>query len=258
MDKGIGKEKRNIGDFFSSARENLKILEDEVDLNVQKEYFNLLKELSATPQKCKQLSAQYMEKINNLFDDSVDPETRKKMLVVLANINDVSVYRAIESLSKTDTPLKKWAVVALQQSRMTIESALIDDPGIFISTGLGGQNGLLRYFCVFFYNGQKTLEKFQQQIVYEETSAKLKQWSGTIEQNTFSEHYCTFLLLLPIHADLHSLFQEIIDECNLYGNFLHENMLVTNIKKLSEEEIEQISLKEEKQQLPPDQNLIRN
>lgn len=30
---------------------------------------------------------------------------------------------------------------------------------------------------------------------------------------------------------------ECFDECNQYGNFLHENMIITNVKKLTDEEI---------------------
>ena len=80
----------------------------------------------------------------------------------LATLDDVSVYRAIENFSKQDTPLKKWAIIALQQSRMLLQSTLLDDPGVFISTGLGGQGLLLRYFCVFFYRVPGDLPSFQQ------------------------------------------------------------------------------------------------
>lgn len=240
MDKKIGTNWETINTFLSNVGDNLNILEEEVDLAVQKEYFNIVQELSSEPEKYKQLSSQYLEEINHLFDDSIDDEVKKKMLVVLASIDDISVYRAIESLSKTDTPLKKWAIIALQQSRMLIQSTLMDDPGIFISTGLGGQNGLLRYFCVFLYRNQGPLEKFQQQVVYNEMNASLKPWKGVLEQIRFFKDYCTLLLLLPLNADLKSLFEKTVNECNLYGNFLHENMIVTNIKKLSAKEIQSV------------------
>lgn len=240
MDKKIGTNWQNIHTFLSKAGENLNILEEEVDLAVQKEYFEIAHELGSKPRKFKQLSSRYLEEINNLFDDSVDDETKKRMLVVLASIDDISVYRAIESLSKADTPLKKWAVIALQQSRMLIQSALMDDPGVFISTGLGGQNGLLRYFCVFFYRDKGALLEFQQQIVHNEMAAALKPCKGIVEQIDFFEDYCTLLLLLPLNADLKSIFEKTVNECNLYGNFLRESLILTNVKKLSAEEIQSV------------------
>ncbi len=240
MDKKIGTNWQDLHSLLSKAGDNLNILEEEVDLTVQKEYFEIAYELSSDPQKYKQLSSRYLEDINHLFDASVDDETKKRMLVVLANIDDISVYRAIESLSKSDTPLKKWAVIALQQSRMLIESTLMDDPGVFISTGLGGQNGLLRYFCVFLYRNHGSLLEFQQQIIYNETTAALKPCKGVVEQIDFFEDYCTLLLLLPLNADLKSIFEKTVSECNLYGNFLRENLIITNVKKLSADEIQSV------------------
>ena len=172
------------------------------------------------------------------------------MLVVLARIDDISVYRAIESLSKTDSPLKKWAVIALQQSRMLIQSTLMDTPGIFISTGLGGQNGMLRYFCVFLYRNPGTLLEFQHQIICNEITVALKPYKGILEQIDFFEDYCTLHLLFPLNADLKSIFEKTIDECNLYGNFLQRNMIITNVKKLSEEEIKSILQKKKWPPLP--------
>ena len=240
MDKKIEKNWQNIHAFLSNAGENLNILEEEVDLTVQKEYFKIVHELNSTPRKYEQLSSQYLEEINNLFDETIDDEIKKRMLVVLASIDDISVYRTIESLSKSNTPLKKWAIIAHQHSRMLIQSALMDDPGIFISTGLGGQNGMLRYFCIFLYRNLGTLLEFQHQIIYNEMTTALKPCKGVLEQLDFFEDYCTLLLLLPLNADLKSIFEKTIDECNLYGNFLHENMIITNIKKLSAEEIQSI------------------
>ncbi len=240
MDKKIEKNWQTIPAFLSCAGNNLNILEKEVDLSLQKEYFEIICELSSKPQKYKQLCSQYLEEINNLFDESIDNEVKKRMLVVLARIDDISVYRAIESLSKTDSPLKKWAVIALQQSRMLIQSTLMDTPGIFVSTGLGGQNGMLRYFCVFLYRNPGTLLEFQHQIICNEITVALKPYKGILEQIDFFEDYCTLHLLFPLNADLKSIFEKTIDECNLYGNFLQRNMIITNVKKLSEEEIKSI------------------
>lgn len=237
MDKKIEKNWNNISDFLSQAGPNLNILEEEVDLNVQKEYFDLVYQLSKNRERYKTLSVQYAEEINNLFDEEVDAAVKKEMLVVLATIDDISIYRTIESFSKIETPLKKWAIIALQQSRMLIQTALLDDPGVFISTGLGGQGSLLRYFCVFLCRSEEQLQEFQQHIIKNETETAIQPLKGVIEQIDFFKGYATLLLLLPVDTNLKSLFEKIIDECNLYGNFLHENMIITNVKKLSEEEI---------------------
>ena len=93
-----------------------------MDIKVQKEYFEMVNLLSKRTENYQKTSKQYLENINDLYDDTIDPEIKKKMLVVLATLDDVSVYRAIENFSKQDTPLKKWAIIALQNV-ITIDSA---------------------------------------------------------------------------------------------------------------------------------------
>lgn len=244
------KKIEDIDELLAFAGSNLNILEEEVDIKVQKEYFDVVSLLSKNPDKYQKLSKQYLKNINDLYDDTISPDVKKKMLVVLATIDDVSVYRAIENFSKGNTLLQKWAIIALQQSRMLIQSTLMDDPGVFISTGLGGHDLLLRYFCVFFYRTKGQLQVFQQNNLKNETEAAITSSEGEIESVEFKDGYATMLLLLPLKTDLQPLFSDIIDECNLYGDFLLENMIITNVKKLSEEEIYQLLLN--KNQSDPD------
>ncbi|WP_068690642.1 hypothetical protein [Culturomica massiliensis] len=240
MDKNT-EQWNEINELLSKNGAHLNVLEEEIDIEIQREYFNLAHSITKKPRKFKQLCKKYTENINQLFDENIPEKQKKEMLTVLATLDDISIYRAIENFSKQDTPLKSWATVALQQSRMLIQSNLLEDPEIFISTGLGGRGNLLRYFCVFL-NRQKenSLEEFQQKIVRNETEAALSPLKGELEQIHFSTGYSTFTVLIPLNADLKILFSGIVEECNLYGNFLHENMIITNVKKLSDEEIQSL------------------
>lgn len=153
MDKNT-EQWNEINELLSKNGAHLNVLEEEIDIEIQREYFNLAHSITEKPRKFKQLCKKYTENINQLFDENIPEKQKKEMLTVLATLDDISIYRAIENFSKQDTPLKSWATVALQQSRMLIQSNLLEDPEIFISTGLGGRGNLLRYFCVFL-NRQK-------------------------------------------------------------------------------------------------------
>ena len=231
---------RGIEQLLAIAGSNLNILEEEVDMKVQQEYFRLAHELSQKADANPDIKKEYLERINDLFDEDTDTEVKKRMLVVLANVADVAVYRTIESFSKQASPLQKWAVIALQQSRMLLQSSLLDDPGVFISTGLGGQGMLLRYFCVFFNRKPGELPAFQQNTLKNELETVIRKAEGSIESIEFKQDFTIALLLLPLQTDLQDLFAGLIDECNLYGNFLHENIIITNVKKLTENEIYQL------------------
>ncbi len=227
----------NIEDLIAIAGNNLSILEEEVDVEVQKDYFTIAKSIGKQTAEYAELAKLYLENINDLFDEKIGTDIKKKMLIILATIDEVSVYRTIEKMSKQEGDLQKWATVALQQSRMLLQSTLLDDPGVFISTGLGGQGLLLRYFCVFFNHIPEPLQAFQQNIVRKETEIAVQAALGVFESIEFKNEYTSMLLLLPLHMDIQALFSELIDECNQYGDFLREKMIVTNVKKLSNEEI---------------------
>ena len=239
----MGKEQKKIKgieQLLAMAGTNLNILEEEVDIKVQKEYFSLAHKISQNSHTYSKIKKEYLEHINDLFNEETDIDVKKRMLVVLANIDDVTVYRTIENLSRQESPIQKWAIIALQQSRMLLQSTLLDDPGIFISTGLGGHGLLLRYFCVFFNRIPGELPVFQQNTLKNELKTLICKAQGTIENIEFKPDFTTVLLLLPLQTELQVLFAGLIDECNLYGNFLHENMIVTNVKKLTDEEICQL------------------
>ncbi|MDL2231497.1 hypothetical protein LJB85_02015 [Porphyromonadaceae bacterium OttesenSCG-928-L07] len=237
MNKNMNSNWANIQNLLSNGGNNLNIFEEEIDLTVQKEYFSLSERLTKNPITYKELRTLYIENVNDLFKDETAPETKKEMLVILSTVNEVAIYRAIESFSKaTNNPLRNWGIIALQQSRMLIQSNLLDEPGIYISTGLGGHGKLLRYFCVFFNNTDEKLPEFQQNVIKNETEQAIKS-KGEIEKIRFFKGYNTLILLLPIDLNLSVFFEELVKECNQYGNFLHENMIVTNVKKLVRKDI---------------------
>lgn len=230
---------KSINDLLSKSGE-LNILEEEIDVNVQRQYMALLDRLLKNNPRFKELLDEVHGQTDKLFDDTTDEDEKKRLLVLLAMIDDVAVYRTIETFSKTDTPLKKWAVIALQQSRMLIQSTLLDESAVFVSTGLGGHGHQLRYFCVFIANEDVTLQAFQYDIIQKETELMIAQSKGSVEHFEHYDHYVTLTLLLPINANLKEIFMDIIDECNTYGNFLRENMIITNVKKLTVEEIDEL------------------
>ena len=228
----------DVNEMLSNAGSQLNILEEQIDVEEQQLYMQLLGQLIKDPKIFKKLTLDAPQHTQTLFDENAREDEKKTLLVLLATINDVSIYRTIETFQKMNTPIKKWATIALQQSRMLIQSALLDESTVFVSTGRGGQGTLLRYFCVYIANDDTVLEPFQWDIAKKETELVVKKAKGEIEQFKHYKRYITFMLLLPINANLKDIFETVIDECNTYGNFLQENIIITNVKKLTTKEID--------------------
>ena len=230
----------NVNELLAKNASQLNIMEEEIDVEVQHHFMALLEFLMKDKTKFKMLIEEAPQLTDELYNESVSEDKKRKILAVLATINDIAIYRKIEAFQKEDTPLKKWATVALQQSRMLIQSSLLDESTVFVSTGLGGHGTLLRYFCVYIANEGVVIQPFQWDIAKKETELVVTKAKGEIESSEHFDKYIMFTLLLPIDAGLKEIFETIINECNTYGNFLKENIIITNVKKLTLEEIDGI------------------
>lgn len=239
MAKIEGKNINSFEELLAIAGPNFNILEEEIDIEIQQQYIAMADEIKQSHDFAI-LQQKYLHDSSQLFDETLPDEAKKKILIILSYIPEPKAYRAIELFSKLDTPLKKWAVIALQQSRILLQSSLLDDPGIFISTGLGGHGSLLRFFIVLLHSTPNGLEDFQINLMKTEIQSAITKAEGVVEEIDYKQAYTTILLLLPLQIDLPAILNGIIEECNQYGHFLRNNILITNVKKIPDEEIEEI------------------
>jgi hypothetical protein len=224
---------KKIQEALENIPDNFNILEEQIDVQLQMEYFEYARKFREEKQV-----DQYLPVKELLADPGTDIETRRKILTALASSSEVESFRAIENyLKHPDEELKDWAVLALQESRMLMHSALLDEQQVFISTGLGGKGRKLRYFVVFLNHSGGELNDMQKKLLHDELLYALEKHDGELEELASMIDFTTALVVLPIKASLKEIFRGIIDECNQYGNFLHDDMVITNVKKLNPFEI---------------------
>lgn len=225
---------QNIQKALENLPDNYSILEEQIDVDVQMKYFEYAKQ-SRQHNK----STDFFDSREDLFVPGIEPEKKKEILASLAVLDDVKAYRTIEAYVDTaEGELRQWAILALQESRMLLQSSLLDEQQVFISTGLGGKGKKLRYFVVFISrNREALLSEIQQKLLKEELIFELNKHDGVFESMDFTEGFSSALVMLPLSADIKSVFQNVIDECNQYGGFLQEDLIVTNVKVLSRGEI---------------------
>lgn len=225
---------RRIQEAISSLPENFSILEEQIDVELQLEYFNYGRDLKEG------LSAEMiLEHQADLFDPEIPVSEKKNLLVMLAAIEKVEAFRTIEKYAKNPDPeLRNWSVLALQESRMLIQSSLMDEQQVYISTGLGGKDKKLRYFVVFITRESAgSYSPTQEKLLKTEIEFAFSKTSGELEEFDCYENLAITVLLLPVRTDLHAVFSGIISECNQYGDFLREDIIITNVKRMSVDEI---------------------
>ncbi len=224
-----------IREILGSSPGNLKVLEQQIDMDLQVEYYDCSRKMKDTHDEEWAIDhSQY------LSEPGYSNDVKKEILARLASVNDVKCYRAIESyLEVADEPIRDWAFLALNESRMQLESKILEENQVFISTGLGGREQKLRYFVVLMSRNHDDLTSSQQMVINNEFEVILKKCNAELEEVKFSGYLSTILLLLPMNFSLKSVFQEAINECNRYGDFLHDDFIVTNVKKLTFSEIKE-------------------
>jgi len=227
----------NIQKAFENLPENFSIMEEQIDIEVQMKYFEYARKIRKDGK-----NEEAFIKKDELFDSAVDSERKKEILTGLAGVDDVKAFRTIERyLSNAEPEIEDWATIAYQESKMLMHSSLLDEQQFFISTGLGGKDKKLRYFVVFIgQNQDNILTDTQRKLLKNELIYMLKGHDGQFESIDFIEGFATALIMLPISADLKKIVNDVVEECNQYGGFLQEDVIITNVKVLSRGEIIQM------------------
>lgn len=224
----------NIQKALEDLPQNFSILEEQIDVQIQKQYFEFTKQMRE-----KNEGEECFEQRDKLFEAEIEEERKKEILTSIAVYDDVKAYRTLEKfVEHAKGELKQWAILALQESRMLMHSSLLDEQQVFISTGLGGKGQKLRYFVVFLgENSEELLNPTQQKLVLDELVFELNKHDGHFESMDFVEGFSSALVMLPLQVEIKQVFQNVIEECNQYGDFLQQDMVITNVKVMSRTEI---------------------
>lgn len=217
--------------------DSFHILEDLVPIEEQMEYFRYFDRL-------RRENSPFVrnDEVAILFSPNESVERKKRSLTLLASIPDVGAYRSIETYhsSPLEPELLHWSSMALVSSRIVLSSDLSGHQQVYISSGLGGQDKKLRFFALFTTNDRQYFTDLQKEMVEREFTFQLQKADVVIEKFEVRENYFTILMLFPFNKDIKSNLNAAVAECNQYGNFLDTKFLFTNVKVLSEKEIENI------------------
>jgi len=225
-----------IVEILGNSPENFVVLEEQIDVNLHMEFFEYAKKY-----KVERSIEEWIIESEKLFSPDTSVEDKKILLNQLSGIGKVETYRIVEKFVKTpDEPLKSWAVLSLQNSRMLLESTLLDENQVFISTGLGGKGNKLRYFVVLVSKTEEAFNETQQRIIRNEFDFAFQNADSEMEIMQFVEYFCTMIVLIPMRASIRDIFGLAVGECNELGDFISQHFLVTNVKAFETEEVKKL------------------
>ncbi|MCL1934579.1 MAG: hypothetical protein FWF53_12295 [Candidatus Azobacteroides sp.] len=223
---------RELQHSLENLKGSLHVLETNVPVEKQMEYFRFSEAIKSDFSDDQSLEKQ----INILASTEASPPEIKYALAYLAISGDVKAYRAIETYHENHSD--DWSAMSYIQAKITLESELSDEKQIFISTGLGGKGDLLRFFAFFKSQGKKNFSDYQKELIEKEIPYYIQNHRGVTEDIRIRDNYFTLLFLVHIQVDIKAMLEEIVNECNQYGDFIDKEFIITNVKIFSDEEIQ--------------------
>ncbi len=233
----------NLSDFFNKLPEKYSVLEESIDLNIQLEYFDTSKRFRENPS-----DENFFDKKELLFNKSTSLFEKKQMLVQLALMENVEAFRTIEKFkNNSENELKEWATLAFIESKTIIENSLTNEHHVIISTGMGGKGTKLRYFVVLIAKDKGGFTDLQERLIDSELDFVMTKYNGEIETLNIQNDFVTVTCLIPLKKPVKEIFTKMIKECNLYGDFLQTNFIITNIKIMNDAEIRELLESDDKE-----------
>jgi len=218
---------------------NLHVLEVNIPVEKQMEYFRFSE---AIRKNFLDISI-VEEQINVLKSTQASPSEKKYALSFLAISGNVKAFRAIEAYHETYPD--DWTAMSLMQAKITLETEFSDEKQVFISTGLGGKEDKLRFFAFFKSQGKRNFSDYQKKLIEKEIPYCIQKHQGIPEEIQIRDNYFTLLFLIYIHVDIKAMLEEAVNECNQYGDFINKGFIITNVRVLTEEEIQNELMKKE-------------
>lgn len=231
---------KKFQEAFRHMRGHLHILDRQVPVEVQMEYFKYSE--TVRKHEATELNDNVCDHLEKLLLKEETPVDEKQLLLSrLAISRQVRAYRILEAYAANPAPeLAEWSYMALMESRISLESELSEEKQIYISTGLGGRDDKLRFYLLLLTSHGQPFEAYQKQVLEREAAYALPKAGCEIELFRLGEQYAEMLCLIPVYVDIKALIDGLLAECNQYGSFLSDIYTITNMKELSQQEIDEI------------------
>ena len=227
----------DIQDFLESLPDKYNILEEGIDIQIQKAYIKH----SDTFDQGVLTENETIELSNILFNENEPLDKKKGALILLAHLGTIEAFRQIEKYNNDpDNELKQWTLLSLQECKMFLESSLLDESTGFISSGLGGLANRLRYYFFVLPSTNQSFSKRQKNIIKNEFQLVCKDLNSILETINFSDSFIGLTILVPLDIAVGVIIETGISKCNELGDFVFEHYYTTNDKIPEQSEISDI------------------
>jgi hypothetical protein len=219
-------EYEGIMDFLSNLKCKFKVVEDKINPQIQKEYF----EYSNSVARDELEASETQQLIDDLFSPDIPESIKKKNLVLLSHQGTVEVYRPIEKYHSNyqSEEMKQWSALAMNECAMFLESSLLDENISLVSSGLGGLKDKLRFYYLLLPLPDKLFTGTQQNIIKDELNYAAEEFNCNVETVDLSSECVAVTALIPMTVGIATFVNVAVEKSNELGRFVLEGYFATN------------------------------
>lgn len=226
--------------ILSDPNYSVHILEQEIPLEVQKEYFVFSEKMKKDRsfEDVEEEDFDFMKKL--VADPEEDLYKRKFYLCVLSMQHKVPLFRFLQSLVGDERmeAVKDWLSMVVLDCQMAIEKELSGKQQVLVSCAMGGKDKKIRFYALMMAREDKPFEEYQKKVIENEVLDGLKAMNVDVEMFRIREQVVEIQMLVPFDMIDVGRFERLVEECNVYGNFLDKNVIITNMGVFTEEMIQ--------------------
>ncbi len=222
-----------------------KVIEGIIDPSVHLEYIEYSSKVGKDI-----VIEEVISKSDDIFSEELSIDDKKKLLVSMAKIDDVNIFRKVQKYAENpDKELSDWSIIALEESRNLIQSSLLGEEQILISTGLGGKGNKLRFFIISQTENNESLSDIKKKIIKKEIEFAFQNNDCELEQIEFADNFYTIVGVFPFDFDvIETTLSSVFDEVKKFDINLSQKYIITNVKiSTLEESAEMIREMEQKE-----------
>jgi hypothetical protein len=221
---------------------HLHMVSSVIPAETQAAYFHAMQKERATRQRMGlgQVSdVEADEAYLNLCNELSELNQKKHAIALLAMAGTIRAYRQLEACAgEVEGEVADWVRMAFSEVSVGLQVEFLEEPHVLIASGLGGKGDRMRFFSLFRSNGNMSFEDYQRRLIEKEFAYTLPREGCEIDRLKIGEQHVELLLFVPVAVDFFRVIGKLVEECNQYGNFLSPQIFVTNVKKMTEDEIE--------------------
>ena len=168
---------------------------------------------------------------------SEEYQEKKNILTQLSLLGNPKGHTLLQKfLSQNDPELGEWCALALLHSQMYLTEVFEGENYVYIATGLGGKNNLMRESMVLLAANYVYFSDKQRSLIEKECRFQMERMGGQVESLVIRDRYALLSLLKPLSISVVDMANTLLSAINEFETVVQCPGSISNAEYYTEED----------------------